>query len=171
MDKDQQTREAQRRIIDVYTKKPKAALSTNSGIAEVREGLACTFTQDRHSVVIDMVEAIGGDDSGPSPGFYGRAAIAGCLAVGIKMTATREGLKFDSVNVGIEQDWDNRGVLAMPGASAAPSETRILIQIGSAESQEKVKALVSRALAHDPWFLAFRDAQVITTDVAVNQGV
>jgi len=169
MDKDQKARKAQLRIIDVFTRKPEAALSTVTGNAEIREGLTCTFTQDEHSTVIDMVEAVGGDNAGPSPGFYGRASIAGCLAVGIKMAATREGLKFESVNVGIEQDCDDRGVFALGGASAVPSETRISVKIETAEPSEMVDELINRAMAHDPWFLSYRDAQIITTSITVSQ--
>lgn len=170
MDRDEKARKAQLRVIDVFTRKPEAALSTVTGLAEIREGLACTFTQGGHSAVLDMVEAVGGDDAGPTPGFYGRAAIAGCVAVGIKMAATREGLKFDSVNVGIEQDWDDRGVFALPGAPVVSSETRLSIKIETAEPSEMVDDLVDRVLAHDPWFLSFRDAQAVTTDISVSQG-
>ncbi len=169
MDKDEKARKAQLRVIDVFTRKPESALSTVTGLAEIREGLTCTFTQDGHSAVLDMVEAAGGDDAGPSPGFYGRAAIAGCVAVGIKMAATREGLKFDSVNVAIEQDWDDRGFFALPGAPTVSSETRLSIKIETAEPSEKVDEIVNSALAHDPWLLSFRDAQVVTTDISISR--
>jgi hypothetical protein len=84
------------------------------------------------------------------------------------MTAARENLQLDAVRVGIEQDWDNRGVLAMEGASPVPSDTRIAIDIASSEAEEKVRSLVARALVSDPWFLAFRDAQPVTSKLSVN---
>jgi uncharacterized OsmC-like protein len=118
-----------------------------------------------------MPTAIGGDNQGPSPGYFGRAAICGCLAIGIKMTAAREDLRIDVVRVEIEQDWDNRGVLAMDGASPAPLATRVAIEIASPEQRERVNDLIVRALTKDPWFLAFRDAQPVTTKVSINEAL
>lgn len=83
------------------------------------------------------------------------------------MTAAREDLHLESVRVGIEQDWDNRGVLAMDGASPVPSDTRIAIEIETSEAEEKVGEMVARALSADPWFLSFRDAQPLHTAISV----
>jgi uncharacterized OsmC-like protein len=90
--------------------------------------------------------AIGGDNEAPSPGYFGRAKVCSCLAIGIKMTVTRENEHLDTVRVAIEQDWDNRGVLAMEGVSPVPSETQISIDITSPEPEEEVGSLVARAL-------------------------
>jgi hypothetical protein len=84
------------------------------------------------------------------------------------MAAQREGMTFSSVRVEIEQDWDNRGVLAMPGAPAGPLATRLSVQIGSTEPLETVQALVGRTFANDPWVLCFRDAQKLELDVSTN---
>jgi len=168
MDKDSHAREAQLRAISIYAKRPERAQVINRGTAEVREGLSCIYEQDGHRLSIDMPVAIGGSGDAPSPGYFGRAAVCSCLAIGIKMTAVRENVQLDAVRVGIEQDWDNRGVLAMEGASPVPSETRIAIDIASPDAEEKIAALVERALAKDPWFLALRDAQPVSTAVLVN---
>jgi len=88
LDKDQKARDAQLRAMGIYEKRPERARAVHSGIAEIQGGLTCTYEQDGHAIVIDMAEAIGGDDRGPSPGYFGRAAISGCLAIAIKMAAT-----------------------------------------------------------------------------------
>ncbi len=168
MDKNSHAREAQLRAISIFTKRPERAQVVNRGTAKVTDGLSCIFEQDGHRLSIDMPVAIGGCDTAPAPGYFGRAAICSCLAIGIKMTAARENLQLDSVCVGIEQDWDNRGVLAMEGASPVPSETRIAINIATAEGEKNVGALVARALEKDPWFLALRDAQPVTSELSVN---
>lgn len=167
MDKNTHAREAQIRAISIYAKRPEQAQIVNRGSAEVREGLHCQYEQDGHRVSLDMPVAISGSEAGPSPGYFGRAAICGCLAIGIKMTAAREDLHLESVRVGIEQDWDNRGVLAMDGASPVPSDTRIAIEIETSEAEEKVGEMVARALSADPWFLSFRDAQPLHTAISV----
>ena len=171
MDKDSHAREAQLRAISIYMQRPERAQVINRGAAEVRNGLSCTYEQDGHCLTLDMPNTIGGSNEGPSPGYFGRAAICGCLAIGIKMTAARENLKLDAVSVGIEQDWDNRGVLAIEGASPVPSATRIAIEITSPEPEKQVGEMVARALANDPWFLAYRDAQPVSTEISITEGV
>lgn len=167
MDKNIHARDAQLRAIGLFSKRPEAAQVLNCGTAEVREGLQCTYEQDGHHLVIDMPTAIGGSDEGFAPGFYGRAAICGCLAIGIKMTATREDIRLEVVQVGIEQDWDNRGVLAMDGANPVPSDTRIAIEVASSEPNDVLEDMIRRALSSDPWFLAFKNAQPVRTRVSV----
>lgn len=166
MDKNIHARDAQLRAINVFSKRPEAARVLNLGNAEVHDGLCCTYAQDGHQLVIDMPAAIGGNDEGLPPGFYGRAAITSCLAIGIKMTATREDLHLETVEVGIEQDWDNRGVLAMDGASPVPSNTRIAITVKSSEPNDVLKEMIDRAMSSDPWFLAFKNAQPVQTQVS-----
>jgi len=168
MDKNTHAREAQLRAISIYGKRPEKAQVINRGTAEVREGLGCVYEQDGHRLTVDMPIAIGGSDEAPSPGYFGRAAVCSCLAIGIKMTAARENLRLDTVRVGIEQDWDNRGVLAMEGTSPVPSDTRIAIDVASPEAEETVRSLVARALSNDPWFLAYRDAQPVTSELSIN---
>ncbi len=161
MDRDAKAGEGQRRAIAVFEKRPDQALCTNRGTASVGDGLACTFSDGSHDIEIDMPEAIGGTGTAPSPGFFGRAAICSCIAIGIKMTATRENRRLETVNVSIEQDFDNRGVLGFPETSAVPSETRIEIGISSPESAETVQDLVDRTLRADPWYLSFLEAQPV----------
>mgnify|MGYP000076588547 CR=1 FL=1 len=171
MDQDTHARDAQLRAISVYTKRPETARVVNRGTALVREGLKCTYEQDGHRLSLDMPNAIGGSGQGPTPGYFARAAICGCVAIGIKMTAAREGLALQAVNVGIEQDWDNRGVLAMEGANPVPSDTRIAIEIITSEPGGTIKDMVHRALASDPWLLAFRDAQPVCTSISIGKEI
>ncbi len=161
MDRDIQAREGQQRAIAVFEKRPNRAQVTNTGAATVTDGLACTFTDGDYTFEIDMPEAIGGTGTAPSPGFFGRAALCSCIAIGIKMTAARENVTLDSVFVSVEQDFDNRGVLGMPGASAVPSSTRVELKITGAEPAQKIQDLVDRALRIDPWYLAFTQAQPV----------
>ena len=168
MDRNTHARDAQLRAIAVYEKRPDRARDVNRGVAVVGEGLACVYEQGDQRVAIDMPPTIGGSGEGPTPGFYGRAAICGCVAIGIKMTAAREGVQVDSVRVEIEQDWDNRGVLGIEGASPVALDTRLGIEIASPASEADLNALVSRALAVDPWFLSFLEAQPVTTTVSVS---
>jgi uncharacterized OsmC-like protein len=51
---------------------------------------------------------MGGEDAGPTPGYYARAGIVGCVAIGIKMAAARACYNFRRVDVRLECDFDDR---------------------------------------------------------------
>ena len=165
MNSDQHVKEAQLRAISIYEKRPEHAKIVHRGHADIHEALTCVYEQDGHSITIDMAETIGGHSQGPPPGYFGRAAICGCLAIGIKMRAVREDICIESLHIEIAQDWDNRGVLGIEGASPVPLDTRISIEVTSAGSRSRVEELVAEAVAQDPWFLCFRDAQVISAAI------
>lgn len=166
MDKNIHARDAQLRAISIYRERPDFARDIKGGVALVGDGLTCVYAQGEERVTIDMPTAIGGSDEGPTPGFFGRAALCGCLAIGIKMTAARAGLHVDSVQVEIEQDWDNRGVLGIENASSVAHDTRIAIRISSPEVEAVLNDMVARALAADPWFLSFRDGQPVSVTMS-----
>ena len=112
---------------------------------------------------MDMAEAIGGDGSAPTPGFFIRTGLVGCIAIGIKLTAAREGIDIGAIDVGVEMDFDDGAMLGVGDNSAAPLETRLIITVESTTPWEEVEAMIGRALECDPYFLALRDAQSVTT--------
>ena len=119
---------------------------------------------------MDMGTVLGGAGVAPTPGFYFRAAIAGCAAIGIKMAAAREGMGIEAISVDIEMDFDDSALLGMGTNPAAPLETRLMISLRSREDGEKLKAMVDRALTADPFFLALRDSQKVKTAFAMEPG-
>jgi len=167
VDQDSRIRDAQNRIISVFKKRPRKALSTNHATAVVEDGLTCTFTQGEHSAVMDMPKIMGGEDAGPTPGFFARAGIAGCVSMGIKQAAVMAGLVFDKVTVDIETDFDDGAAMGLGAASAAPLETRLTIRVETNVAESEVSVLVDKLLGMDPWFLALRDAQCVKAHVIV----
>lgn len=160
-------RAAQTRVIDRMRADPEAACSTLVTTGRIDEGLACRVTQGRHSATLDLGPGMGGDAAGPSPGFFARAAVVGCVGIGVKMMAAREGLAFRAVDVSVECDFDDSALMGVSLRSAAPLESRIRIAIDTDADPAAVDALVERALAVDPWYLALRDAQIVRHEVRV----
>ena len=119
---------------------------------------------------MDVSQVLGGDEKGPTPGFFIRAGLAGCVAIGIKLTAAREGIAIDSIDVDVEMDFDDGAMLGVGSNTAAPLQTRLTITLDSAEPWERVTAMVDRALAVDPYFLALRDAQNVTARLVPAKG-
>ncbi len=163
-------RASQERVAEAFRRKPSVALSTAKGRASIGDGLLCHYRQDGYEAAMDMGTVLGGAGVAPTPGFYFRAAIAGCAAIGIKMTAAREGLEIGAVDVDVEMDFDDSALLGMGNNSAAPLDTRLVISIESREDDATLQAMVDRALAADPFFLALRDRQKVTTAVVPKQG-
>lgn len=162
MGSSQQIRTAVERVRDVFRRKPSAALSSIRASGRLDTGLVCNVRQGDYTATMDMPVPIGGEGSAPTPGFFVRAGLAGCIAIGVKLTAVREGIELDSVDVDVEMDFDDGALLGVGDNSAAPLQTRVTIRIASSAPWAEVTAMVDRALECDPYFLALRDAQSVT---------
>ena len=163
MSRNEKVRSAVERVIGVFRRKPSAALDTIRAGGRVEHGLVCNVRQGDYTAVMDMAEAIGGDGSAPTPGFFIRAGLVGCIAIGIKLTAVREGIDIGVVDVDVEMDFDDGALLGVGDNTAAPLETRVAITVESTAPWEEVEAMIGRALECDPYFLALRDAQSVKT--------
>lgn len=148
-----------------------AARSTIAATGRIDDGLACRVTQGKFNATVDLGRGMGGDAAGPSPGFYARAAIVGCVAIGVKMLAAREGMAFRSVDVTVETDFDDAALMGLSARTAAPYETRITIAIETDADEATTRSVVDRALAMDPWYLALRDAQVVRRTIRLTPSV
>lgn len=163
MSRNDKIRIAIERVSDVFRKKPAAALNTKRATGRIEQGLICHARQDDFTATMDMPEPIGGDGSAPSPGFHIRMGLVGCIGIGIKLTAAREGMDIGAIDVDVEMDFDDAALIGVSDNTAAPLETRITITIESSAPWDEVTAMVGRALERDPYFIAFRDAQPIKT--------
>ena len=158
------------RLVDVYKQRPSYAESTASVTGVIEDGLTCTIKDGDHTVVSDQPVAMGGGDAGPSPGFYARAGIAGCVSIGIKMMAARAGHDFRKITVNVEMDFDDRTTYGLCAGSAAPQETRVSIDVDCDLSEEEASAFIRDVLEHDTYFLGLRDAQSVETVITVGSG-
>ena len=148
---------------------PDAALSTSHVCAEIGHCLKCVFKQGTETAVMDLPEVMGGTNKGPTPGFHARAAVSGCVAIGIKMEAANQGISIDSIHVGIEMDFDDSAALGMGSNSAAPLATRLLITVNTDHEESDIQALVAHVLAKDTFFLALRDAQAVSAKIVLDR--
>lgn len=163
MHREARIRAAQKAVIARMQSDPGKAKSTLVTTGHVGHGLACHVTQGRFEALLDLGKAMGGDCAGPSPGFFARAAIAGCVSMAIKMLAARESVHFEAVDVAVEMDFDDAALFGVGNGNAAPLETRIGIAVKTDAPDSMVEAIVDQALAWDPWFLALRDPQRVST--------
>ena len=162
---DQEIRTAQEDVASSFRSDPDSAFSIIGAEASISDGLACRVTDGTNIAQVDMPVGFGGTATGPSPGFHARAAVASCIAIGIKSEAARAGLALEQVNVRVEMDFDDSAIFGMGSNTAAPLETRIAIAVKSNCSDEELSALVNEALEVDPYFLALRDPQTVTSEI------
>lgn len=155
-------RDSQNAVIERLQADPRRGLSTSVISGRVEDGLKCVARQGRNEVAMDLSPAMGGAGAAPSPGFFAKAGLVGCLAIATKMTAARAGLGLRSVHVEIETDTDTLAVFDRGGGNAAPLDTRIAITIDSDAPDARIDALLEQVLAIDTWFLALRDAQSVS---------
>lgn len=164
---DNKIRTALKQVIEALEEKPELGLDTAVTHARLEHGFQCVVRQGVNTLVSDMGAAVGGDGTAPSPGFYGRAAIVACVAMGIKLTSVRLDVAIDAVEVDIEQDFDDCGLFAIGDVTAGCLQSRLAIRVQSSAPEESVRAMVDEALKHDPLLINFREAQKVSTSVTI----
>jgi uncharacterized OsmC-like protein len=119
----------------------------------LESGLAVTVTgPGGESLRTDMPTGIGGAASAPSPGWILRAAAASCVASLIAIRAAQTGIELTSVDVEVDSESDDRGILGLdPTISAGPLSMKGTVAIVSpAASREDAEALARWAIEHCP---------------------
>ena len=115
---------------------------------------------DGDRIVTDMPSAVGGMGDEPSPGWLYRAAIASCVASTIGMEAARAGLVLDSLEVVVDSESDDRGILGMDDdVRSGPLSLRIRVQAESdSDADGLLQAVIERGAARCPVLDATRRA-------------
>lgn len=102
----------------------------------------------------DMPRGIGGGATMPSPGWYFRAAAAACVAslIGIRAAMTGTYLAPDSIEVTVDSESDDRGILGLDDAIPAGAlSMRVVVSMsGGAPGREQLEALARWAVDHCP---------------------
>jgi len=137
----------------ISTNPEKARAKATPATARLVEGLRCEVSGPKgERIVTDMPPAMGGEASAPNPGWYLRGAMASCTTTVIAMRAAKLGIALDSLEVTVESEGDNRGILGLDEKiSAGYTELRMKVKIGSASaSEQELRELTEWAEAHSP---------------------
>lgn len=117
-----------------YAEHPDDARSTDSAAtARLVDGLVVEVTgPSDERIRTDMVASVGGTGTAPSPGWLLRAAEASCVATLIAMRAAMLGVTLTSVEVTVDSESDDRGLLGMDDTiPAGPLSGRVVVRIGA----------------------------------------
>lgn len=138
--------------------------------ASIEDGLRVRVTgADGASLVTDMVTGIGGGGSAPSPGWLFRAAYASCVATLIAMRAAEEGWSLAGLEVNVDSESDDRGILGIDASvPAGPLSVRVVVRASaSGEDAAAVRAAIEAAVARCPVHDAVVRAIPVEVDLRV----
>ena len=144
------------RNVELLTRRPARAFLTFATTARLVDGLRCEIEDGAWRLAADMPANIGGTNTAPSPGVFGRGALASCLVIGLSRWAARLGVPLDALEVEVEADLDARGELGMseqirPGYG----EVRYTISIRSSAPRDRVAELIAMAVRYSPYLDIF----------------
>jgi uncharacterized OsmC-like protein len=138
--------------------------------ARISSGLRVLVTgPGGESLESDMVRAVGGSGSAPSPGWLLRAAEASCVATLITMRAAQLGRDVAQLEVTVDSVSDDRGILGIdPSTPAGPLTTRVSVRLAVAGASEaEAGDIVEWAIDHCPVVDAVRRAVAVDVEVSL----
>jgi uncharacterized OsmC-like protein len=137
-------------------------LTANPAEARYRDGTATATLRDGlvvdvagaggETITTDMVAAVGGSGSAPSPGWLFRAAAASCVATLVAMRAATLDVALDALEVAVDSESDDRGILGIePSVPAGPLSVRVAVAVrATGADPQQVREIVGWAVAHCP---------------------
>lgn len=164
-----QTRKALETVTERVANDPERGKRLFSSRAVVEDGTRCRVRDGDMVMTFDMPPVMGGDGAGPTPGTALRAALAGCLAIGIKIWAARINVLIDHIEVNLEADSDTRGQFGLDDSVAVGyGGLRAKIDVSSSEDADLVRQVVDTSLKYSPLLDVVANAQNITSCVEVH---
>ena len=157
------------RAIEYLRLRPEKVRYTDSPATSiVEEMLRCVAVDSEGTEVrTDMPSGIGGGGAAPSPGWLLRAALANCDATVIAMRAAQMGVHLTKLEVVVESESDDRGLLGIDDeipAGPLSVQTRIRIAAKDADA-DQIGEILDWAEKHSPVADAVRRAVPMTTNV------
>jgi uncharacterized OsmC-like protein len=146
-------------VVTALAKDPALGLGTGVTTARIRDGLTCDIESSGFRFVADLPPTAGGDGRGPTPGMYGRGALAACLAMGYAMRAARAGIVLSNLEVEVEADYDDGALFGVNDQPPGYSAVRWTVTATTTAPEAEVLAILDDADAHSPYLDVFRRAQ------------
>jgi uncharacterized OsmC-like protein len=149
-----------------------AAYIDSPANARLESGLRVSVQgPDGASVSTDMPVSVGGGGSAASAGWLMRAAHAACVATLVAMRAAEEGVRLGRLEVAVDSDSDDRGILGAPSAEEAkvppgPIRSRVRISLSAdGVSEEALHQIATWGWQHCPVDDAMRRAVPVTVEI------
>lgn len=121
--------------------------------AHLEAGLVVSVTgPGGERLTTDMPSGIGGSASAPSPGWFLRAAAASCVASLIAIRAAAIGVDLRSVDVEVDSESDDRGILGLdPNIPAGALSVSVVASVDAPGlDRAALEELAAWAVGHCP---------------------
>ena len=157
----------------------RAWVEANRSEARYRDGAASATVErglrmrvvapDGTAITTDMSAGVGGGGTAPSPGWLLRAADASCIATLITMRAAELGVRLDGLEVVVDSESDDAGILGVDEAvPAGPLSMRVVVRVGgSSAPADQVDEIVRWGIAHCPVCDAVKRAVPLEIEVEI----
>ncbi len=155
---------------DYLQRNPDEARSTDSAAsASLVDGLVVRVTgPDGATITTDMVRSVGGTATAPSPGWLLRAAEASCVVTLVAMRAAMLGVTLDTLEVTVDSQSDDRGILGIEEAvPAGPLSSRVSVRLlADGVEPAALEEIAHWGVAHCPVCDALVRPVAVTTEIA-----
>ena len=154
----------------VRTHADEARYTDTAATARLEAGLLVRVDGPDDAVVVsDMPPSVGGRGTAPSPGWFLRAAHAACVATLIGMRAAEEAIQLTRLEVVVDGQSDDRGILgAADGIPAGPLSTSLRITLAAeGVADDRLREIAKWGVAHCPVDDAVRRAVPVKVEVSV----
>ena len=135
--------------------------------ARIRDGVACHIEEGPWKLTADLKKTSGGNETGPSPGVLGRAALGSCLAMGYVLWAAKLGVPLSSVEVEVQTDVDARGRYGIAAIPPGYLDVRYTVTVESTAEESDILKMIDQADAHSPLYDVFSRALKLRRKVLV----
>jgi len=163
-------REAIDKLAGVFAGNPeKAKVKNTPATARLTGGLKCEVTgPNNERVLTDMPPGVGGEGSGPNPSWLLRSGMASCTATVIAMRAAKLGIELKKLEVTVESESDQRGMLGLDDkVSAGLGGFRMKVKIAGDAPAAQLKELVEWSDGHSPVGCTVKEAPACALDIEV----
>jgi len=139
----------------------KPSLGQSTGISKVRitNGLSCEIQEGDWKLKADMPASVGGNNAGPTPGVYGRAAFGSCLAIGYMMKAASMNIPIHSLEVEVHADYDDGAMFGTSDNKPGYLQVKYVVTVESDAPEQSIIAMLDDADQHSPYLDVFSRAQ------------
>jgi uncharacterized OsmC-like protein len=169
MEEANKIKSAFQRVVSAFKQRPALGQGTHVSTARIKDGLTCEIHEGNWTFVADMPVQAGGNETGPTPGVFGRAALGSCLAIGYAMRAAVMNVPLSSLEVEIQTDSDDGALFGT--ANAVPPgylDVRYIVKIESTAAEEEILKLIDEADRHSPYLDIFMRAQNCRRQININ---
>jgi uncharacterized OsmC-like protein len=162
-------KESIEKAVQFLSESPAEAQYTDSkATATLGEALRVTVEgPGGESISTDMPRGVGGRGEQPSPAWYFRAGLAACATAIIGMEAARDGIELSSLEVEVDSESDDRGILGMDASvPAGPLSVRVQVRAraeGATDAQ--LREVIERGAARCPVYDATKRAIDVSLDI------